>query len=192
MWIGSLRYEWSAIRHHSSVKKLDLELYAKYIPAAGDLAAIKSLSELFMLRYEFTRDDLSELFDSMDTPASCFKQIIDSPPLRDDCDGYHAALLYAVGINNETQLLTYVTKSYIKSHTLLVMKLDSEYYYVDNNQFGGPFAALPELVNDRAKGQRLWAVEFSHWNGRKWQRGWRWRETVTPVWIEYATPFLEF
>ncbi|NLN07086.1 MAG: hypothetical protein GX167_05635 [Firmicutes bacterium] len=151
---------------------MKLEQYRKYIPATVN--EIKHTMRQLYHRFIWTQDDLGKLFDSMDTPASAWDKAFSNPPLRDDCDGYHAALYWAVSFNCPCRLLTVVTGDIKNSHTVLVIRDGQHYYLANYNYLSRPLATIEDVLKELQqtyykKTTAIIAWELSYWNGRRWE-----------------------
>ncbi len=179
LWVKSLRYRWSSLRHSNSPKKVSgilehyLEEHSLIPKTIGD---IKKSAEAIMLNFDYTSDGPDRLYDSIDTPASCLERVfLDPEPLRDDCDGFHSALYGLVDYNFNCRLLTLVTRKIEASHTLLVVSHPTDYGYVcfDYNYVSEVLLNMNVIVADI--GRRLYKgvtdiiySELSKWDGDRW------------------------
>lgn len=169
IWLNYLRYRWSEFRHRDSPKCLDRLFYQYLIPSSLD--QITSLSKKLFNRFEYTQDNLTMLFDSMDSPASCWLSAFEHPPLRDDCDGFHSALYWASSIYFYCRLLTIMTIPLAKSHTCLIIKEGpGVYWIVDYTRTKGPFSSVGEAVKSIYKEGSVKVITYSlsFWNGSRW------------------------
>lgn len=171
LWIKHLRHLWSNWRHRGSIKETPESNKSWFPKTMRDLAVWLGWLES---RFTYTADSWTMLWDSMDTPAACLDVAINSPPLRDDCDGFHAAVME--GLNNiegcEVQLLTYVTQPIKYSHTVAVAKLQDSCLLIDYDKIE-TFNGLEELVSHVARFNNAITHEFSQYSPDKgWHTGW--------------------
>lgn len=172
LWIGNLRYKWSNWRHRNSIKESS-ETNRSWMPKTiRDIAVWVFWMEG---KFKYTYDNWTMLWDSMNTPAACLDIALNASPLRDDCDGFHAAIME--GLNNiegcEVQLLTYVTKPIKYSHTVAVAKLQDKYLLIDYDKIED-FASLEGVLAHVARFNNIVAYEFSQHNPAKgWHTGWK-------------------
>lgn len=116
-WATNLRYRWSRLRHMGSPKHTSIrrDLYPRN--QADILFTTAALHQAFV----YVNDGLFRLYDSIDSPAGAWERAFNPGPLRDDCDGYHAALLWAVNVHMKSYLLTIVSSDIVNSHTCLYL-----------------------------------------------------------------------
>ena len=172
LWIKCLRYEWSALRFKNSIKQLDEGVYKEYIPSS--LLQVKRVAEEVHNRFQYTPDNISHLYDAMDSPASCWQKAFEDSPLKDDCDGFHAALYWAVSFNFDCGLLTVVTSNIKDSHTILYFENEGLLHYVDYVYLSNGFANMGDLINHiqnrryKSRGTEIVDSELSCWDGNRW------------------------
>jgi hypothetical protein len=175
MWIIKLycdwwRYYWSAWRHRKSLTYYPVEL------RPGTLDDIKRIAgEMFNKNYFWTADGIDKLFDSLDNPAQCYKDMINGI-LRDDCDGFHSAmywLLYMNGIH--CRLFNIVTSPIADSHTVLIFKWADGFCCLN-------YDVLSDVTDDKSslldfikltsygdKPVKIIYTCFSKWNECRWE-----------------------
>ncbi|MFA5558829.1 MAG: hypothetical protein WDA59_05140 [Methanofastidiosum sp.] len=147
--------------------------YKRYIPSS--LSEVKKVAELLYKNFQYTPDDLTKAYDSIDSPISCWLRAFEnSGRLCDDCDGFHSALYWPVSYNFECRLLTIVTQNIKDSHTFLTFKTNDGYYYVDYTYLSPPFANMDDLVmhaENRLYKNKTFMIsyELSKWDGGRWQ-----------------------
>lgn len=175
IWVSQLRYRWSAIRHAQSVKVLTQEQFNKYKPfIPKSLNSIKNIAKEINNRFQYTNDSWDRLYDSIDSPASCVLRTFENPPLKDDCDGFHSALYWFVSHNFECRLLTTVTEDIKNSHTLLLLKYNQEYYYIDYTYLSKGYKNINSAINDIKKRRYnnitnfIMYYELSEWKTNQW------------------------
>jgi len=132
IWVVWLKPIWNNFRFRKSIKV--------YIPQSKELDTISELREKveeLYKNFEYKYDDISMLFDAIDTPPQCLFYL-ENNTLQDDCDGYHAAIYHLVTHRVEKasniKLITIVTKPFTKSHTMCVLDLNDKTYLVDYQQ----------------------------------------------------------
>lgn len=143
LWTNNLRYKWSNCRHKTSPVNTNVRSDLR----PGSIAELQAVALELYRNFEYTPDGITRLFDSIDTPAGAWERAFNPGPLRDDCDGFHAALYWAASKKLECFLLTLVTANIKDSHTLLVVKMGS-YYFVDYTFISGGYSNLDTLVKD--------------------------------------------
>ena len=175
VWFKNLRYRWSKWRHRKSKMFISVSDDISYGRIPKNLSDIKGLTSEIMKRFKYTPDGLDKLFDSMDTPASCWHRTFFQTPLRDDCDGYHAALYWAISKRFNCALLTVLTDDIVNSHTVLIAKTDGGYCLVNylDVQMNLPDldSVVKYLLNKYYQNKvSIMATELSKWDGhnRTW------------------------
>ncbi|NLM46881.1 MAG: hypothetical protein GX200_08785 [Firmicutes bacterium] len=151
---------------------MKLEQYKEYIPAT--VTEIRHTMQQLYRRFIWTQDDAGKLFDSIDTPASAWDKAFSNPPLKDDCDGFHAALYWAVSFNFPCRLLTVATRKIKDSHTVLVIRDGQQYYLANYNYLSRPLATMADVLQELQQTYYknradIIAWELSCWNGRRWE-----------------------
>lgn len=173
IWTKHLRYKWSYLRHFRAVKKIDSTPYADYIPTTAE--GVKSLTGELHRRFDYTPDGADRLFDSIITPAAAWLEAFEDPPLKDDCDGFHSALYWAVSHNFDCRLLTAVTEDIRRSHTALAFMDKNNLLYLVNYRVVTPGQDCIEKIKDRFIASQYrdpeikvvyW--ELSFWAGSIW------------------------
>ena len=148
----------------------------QYVPS--NLSDIRQTMLHIYSRFEWTQDGFNRLYDSIDTPASCWIRAFENPPLKDDCDGYHAALYWAVSFCFSCRLLTVATRNIKDSHTVMVIHHNNQYRLANYTYLSKPFACIEDVITDllrthynAKKSTRIVAWELSYWNGVRWKSG---------------------
>lgn len=164
-----MRYWWSLVRHLKSKKYSDCrpDLYPE------DMFDIRELSQLLYKNFSYRRDGVLNLFDSLNSPAQLWEDILKKPPLVDDCDGFHGALYWAVHHNFDCALMTLVTKDLGQSHTCLYVENGGLHYYVEYDYVSIPHTQMGLLIEDIRKHRdmpEITIVEYSTWSGRMWTK----------------------
>jgi len=166
-WATDLRYKWSRARHFNSpkVSTARRDLY----PAT--LLDVSRTARALFDNFVYTNDGIFRLYDSIDTPAGAWERAWNPGPLRDDCDGFHAALLWAVNVKMKSYLITVVSTDIVRSHTALYLPLYSVTgYVIDYTRRYGP-GSLGELINQIKEAHNMPGVimaELSAWDDRAW------------------------
>ena len=144
-WIKWLRPRWSNLRFRESLRAYQPQ--SEPIDNVTELRA--TLSSLYA-NFQYKLDDASMLFDAMDTPPQCLAAL-ESGLLRDDCDGYHAAIYHLIerrfASANNVRLITIVTKPFWHSHTMCVFDFDGQRYLINYRN------VVPISKNDDAADQ---------------------------------------
>lgn len=158
-----LRVYWSNFRNRSDIK----DYAVGKVSTAPEMAArARSMYQKFRYKY----DDFTELFDSMHTPAYCYKMCVTSI-LEDDCDGFHAALYHlAKSSGFECYLLTYISNPITSSHTILLFKYESRWYIIDYTTMLSYIDehSIIEDLEDR-KGIKIISWNLVEFNNNKFQ-----------------------
>jgi len=117
-WVEHARTRWSNARLAESMRD--------YTPKAAQINSVAELSaEIKRLypNFHYTYDDASKGFDAMDPPPQCLANL-ESGGLKDDCDGYHAAIYYLIQKRmpsaKDPHLVTVITEPFWRSHTMCV------------------------------------------------------------------------
>ena len=127
-WWLKERVSWSNKRHSNDIKDFPIDETNIYTPYN-----VISFASEYYLKFKYTRDNWDELFDAMHSPAYCYKELKEGL-LKDDCDGWHSALLHLCEKSGITAyLMTFVTKDIVGSHTVLVMKFNNKYWMINYN-----------------------------------------------------------
>lgn len=175
IWVSQLRYRWSIIRHRQSPKILTQQQYNQYkslIPQ--NLIDINHIVQEIYKRFQYTNDSWDRLYDSIDSPASCVLKAFENPPLKDDCDGFHSALYWFISHNFNCRLLTTVTQDIKNSHTLLLLKHNKKYYYIDYTYLSKEYKNIPLVIDDIKKRRYnnisnfIMYYELSEWKNNQW------------------------
>lgn len=173
LWIGSLRYLWSNWRYRRSIKVSPIETKI-WCPVAVE--ELDEWLEWAYSKFEWTMDGYAALWDAMDTPPSCLYSIVNTNTmLKDDCDGFHAAVLEAVRHVEgcEAHLLTYVTIPIRLSHTVLVIKCGDQYLLIDYDACSA-YRNVADIVWFINRKNDVLAMEFSQYSPEKgWHTGWK-------------------
>lgn len=120
------RVLWSNIRNKNNI--IDYHVDEKIIDFRYDVLKI---ARILYKNFQYTYDNATELFDSMRYPAQCYLDYKQGK-LKDDCDGFHAAMYYILENNNfDCCLLTYVPKKVTDSHTVLLIKYINRIFKLD-------------------------------------------------------------
>ena len=129
IWVVWLKPLWNGLRFRKSIKE--------YVPLSGEINTIGDLQDRVVELYKnfkYKYDDISMLFDAIDTPPQCLFYL-ENNTLQDDCDGYHAAIYHLIihRMKNASniKLITVVTKPFTKSHTMCVFDSNDKTYLVD-------------------------------------------------------------
>ena len=162
-WATDLRYRWSKIRHRGSLLSTHVreDLYPETVPALKETAV--ELHKNFV----YVRDGFLRLYDSIDTPANCWNRAFNPGPLKDDCDGFHAALYWAACKNFECYLVTIVSTDIVKSHTALWLPRVGIMDYTRLHE-GDDLNLTVEKVKKSRHISGIFHVELSKWAGDRW------------------------
>ncbi len=159
-WVSNLRYRWSRFRHRNSPKTSFLR--QDLIPQ--NFSDIQRTAKELYKHFEYTLDDITRLYDSVDTPASCWNRAF-TERLKDDCDGFHSALYWAVSQRFDCYLLTLVTKDIINSHSLLVVNYNGKKYFVDYTHVSNAYEGLRTLIKGVVKYRRMPEIIIAEGSG---------------------------
>jgi len=166
IWTENLRYRWSRRRHARA--PVTTTVRRDLIPKR--FSDIQRVADELRSRFIYTRDGIDRLWDSIDTPASCWERAFPGP-LRDDCDGFHAALYWAVSHNFRCYLLTLVTRQIVDSHVLLYIR-HGGHFYLDYTYLSDRFMTFDSMVEHigRRREMDIVSTELSVFtNG--WRKG---------------------
>ena len=121
----SLRVKWSNLRNKKNITECPVE------EKISKPLFIVNIARQMYTKFTYQYDGPTELFDSMRFPAQCYTDYKNGL-LKDDCDGFHAALYHVAESNSyDSYLLTYIPTKLSKSHTVLLIK-HNNYFYVDD------------------------------------------------------------
>lgn len=98
-------------------------------------------------KFVWTADSPVYLFDLMRTPAQCYGDFAKKGKLRDDCDGFHAAIYHALHDYYECYLITCMTTPVSKSHTMLIFKYKTLWYLVDYANVKSAGSTIEEVIS---------------------------------------------
>lgn len=140
-WVSDFRYRWSRVRHKNS--PITTSLRGDLIPQ--NFKDIQRTAQELYINFEYTLDDVTRLYDSIDTPASCWERAF-TGKLKDDCDGFHSALYWAVSQNFNCYLLTLVTQDIVSSHSLLVISHGGKLHFVDYTYVSNGYERMESLI----------------------------------------------
>lgn len=166
-WTTGTRYKWSNLRHRRSPKttKINAGAIAKSMP---ELAA---RADDLLRHFEYRPDGITHLLDSIDTPAGAWEKAYNPGPLRDDCDGFHAALLWAAREMEGARLFTIVTSHIPDAHTLLIIE-GKELLTQDYRSQAGPFKTIDlaarHIIKTRKMRGEFWLAEMSVFKNGWW------------------------
>ncbi|EEG78943.1 hypothetical protein [Dethiobacter alkaliphilus] len=124
--------------------------------------------------FVWTQDGPGRLFDSIDSPASCWDRAFNYPPLRDDCDGFHSALYWAVSQHFSCRLLTVATLPLHHSHTVLIIRNKGQYHLANYTYLSTALSDLDAVIKDlfrtfyRDKNVQMVTWELSVWDKTRW------------------------
>lgn len=121
-----IRPAWSNFRWKNSIRtNVEVE---ESITSLEDIAKV---ARKVYSTFEYTYDDVSQLFDSIVPPGQAYTNY-KHQNFKDDCDGFHACIyhiLQAKGI--PVYLLTIITKPFTRSHTINMFYINNKWYILD-------------------------------------------------------------
>lgn len=167
-WTTDWRYRWSRIRHFRSPRVSSIR--TDLVPQ--NLDEVKLVAAEINRNFVYRRDGFSRLFDSIDTPAGCWERTFKTGPLKDDCDGFHAALYWAVSRKMHCFLFTIAALNITHSHTLLCIEANNYYYIADYTYISKGFLCKEDVIKDICARRSIGSIlvtESSVWNGARWQ-----------------------
>lgn len=171
-WTTNHRYRWSNYRHRKSPRWTDIQNNL----TANDSVELNLLSRRLLLNFDYRPDGITHLFDSIDTPAGAWQKAFDPGPLRDDCDGFHAALYWGARGMKGVRLFTIVTSCIPDAHTLLLTEGD-QIRIQDYQNEAGPFKTIRQaaehVIWKRKMRGEFWVAELS-----VFENGWRTHQTI--------------
>ena len=151
--------------------------YCIYIPKT--IVDVERVTHELWNRFAYTHDGWDRLYDSIDSPASCWMRAFEKTPLRDDCDGFHSGMYWLVskmdGVRN-CLLLTVATRGIKQSHTVLFFSLGASFYLVNYRYVSQYLRGLEEAIEDLKRQHYrsrvdIISLELSEWDGRRWKTG---------------------
>jgi len=165
LWTDNLRYKWSGIRHAGS--PVTTNVRRDLIPR--NFSDIQKIADELRANFEYTRDGIDRLFDSIDTPASCWDRAFNPGPLKDDCDGFHSAVYWAVHHNFRCWLLTLVTRNIVDSHVLLYIR-HGGHFCLDYTYLSDRFMTFDSMVEYIAARRNM---DVTSTTLSTWDNGWK-------------------
>ena len=168
IWLDYLKPFWSKIRWNKQRKVVAEECKE----TVKTIAEIRAMCSKVYSCFEWTMDDISELFDSYRPTEYLYNTYLGEKAKgkkwQDDCDGYHT-VIYHILIQNgfDAVLFTIATKPFTKSHTMCLFKADGKMYLVNYTSVreyeSGNIQAIVDDYNKRNK------LEPEHyWNTQKY------------------------
>lgn len=132
LWCNYIKLFWSKIRWCGK-RKIKAVPCTESLTSLGD---IRQMCKTVYRSFEWTMDDISELFDSFAPVEYLYNYYRDSEEaaekFKDDCDGYHSVIYHILTqCGYDAALLTIATSPISKSHTMTLFKLDGKYYLVN-------------------------------------------------------------
>lgn len=132
LWCDYLKPFWSKIRWCKKRQVVSREVSEQ---VTSDISSVRSLCSKVCSRFEWTMDDISQLFDSL-RPCEYLYQLYCNAnyddPLKDDCDGYHSLIYHILHENGfDCCILTIVTNPIRDSHTMTLYKVNGCYYLIN-------------------------------------------------------------
>jgi hypothetical protein len=170
LWVKNLRYVWSNKKLATIPKEVTLQ------------HSIKSIDELSVFvkdcykKFEWVADGKELLFDAMNSPEYCWYKMTEEPPLQDDCDGFHSAIMWGLRGSFESRIITIVYKNILLSHSFLILKHLDKFYLVDYD-FVIPVNGEQSLKNAVSEFEKFYhredseilCTEISKWENRRWK-----------------------
>lgn len=160
LWL-KLRVGWSNIR------------WGKNNPTISQQVKVNNASQIQLLakdiynKFTYEYDDITELFDAMRTPSRCYQDYLDGE-LKDDCDGFHAALYCVVQESGyECYLMTYITTPITDSHTVLLVKIKNQWHIFNYKSH----LVLSSLSNIKEEIEDKYKVKIDCYNFTQFKNG---------------------
>ena len=129
LWFCGIRIIWSNFRFRKSIKE-----YTSKRPKLNSIEDIQQELNFLYGNFEFKYDDVTMLLDAMDTPPSCLNNL-ENAKLTDDCDGYHAAVYYALKTRltgvTALNLVSMIAKPFTDSHSMCAFGFEGKMYLID-------------------------------------------------------------
>jgi len=136
---------WSNRRFRKSTRFFP---YIEDVDVVNNLTQIKDLVIKLYNYFEWTADDISQLFDCIQPPTQCYVDY-KKGLLKDDCDGFHALVHYCLHYSNiESYLLTANPKKAKDGHCILLFKLNEKWYVNDYDIVYEGFNTAKKAIED--------------------------------------------
>ena len=117
---------WSGIRF----RKMDR--FSKDINEEDKVSTIDDIQNVINKinsKFEYTKDDITMLFDAILPPRESYKRYTEGK-LKEDCDGFHSAVYHVLqSCNIESYLMAVNAKGF--GHCVLVFNLDKMWHVLD-------------------------------------------------------------
>lgn len=141
LWENRIVGPWSSIRHKNDVAQTTI------LRKINSVTDIELLSKDIKKKFQYKHDGILELGDSMRPPAQCY-QSYKLGALVDDCDGFHAALYYAVEQSGlPAKLFTIASPIPNKGHTILAYQIRNKWGYQDYTSGEYGWNTIEELID---------------------------------------------
>ena len=143
-WILWSNHRWKDVERHNMI--IDDKVDEWILKPLNSISDIKAMTCQAYKRFEWTRDGVDQLFDSMCPPPYNYVRY-KTGVLKDDCDGYHALMYQILHANNiECYLMSVVDWQW--GHCILLFKFENNWYTMDYTTIRKPFATAEEAIKD--------------------------------------------
>ena len=144
-WL-KLRVSWSNLKNKGDIINISVDDSDK-LNTKALYSSLKKAAANVYLKYTWTQDTFTDLFDCMRTPARCYSDYKQGK-LNDDCDGFHACIMHLCNeANIDCVLLTYMVPNINQCHTIAVAKSKTGVYYKIDYESVNRYDSIEELVN---------------------------------------------
>ena len=134
--------------HWSNIRFKQAERFSTFIQEADLInyfVDIRAIAKMAYENFEWTADGIDQLGDAIVPPPCAYNQIIKGK-FKDDCDGFHAAMLHILLINHiESYLLT--ANAIGGGHCILIFKYNDKWYILDYTRIYGPGTTAKEVID---------------------------------------------
>ena len=173
IWLKVLKCPWSKLRwwkyrntESRAVQKVDEDNMQSVVNDINN-------------HFEWTMDDVSQLFDSM-RPApylyNCYLNTVENGgKVTDDCDGCHTIIYHVLKQNGyDVALITVVTKPFTQSHTMTVIRNINKdekntYRVINYRKISKEYYSLDDFAKDYSLPVRGWYLHEYDYIGKKFR-----------------------
>ena len=122
--------------------------------AAADKATtidgIRSLVRKLYSHFDWTKDDWTELWDSVCPPAYNYQRYTKGT-LKDDCDGFHALSYHCLYQSGITTIAILSVLQGTSGHAVLIFKLNGSWYVNDYDSVYGGYSSAGQAITEYNK-----------------------------------------
>lgn len=139
---------WSNIRFRNTIRK-DTTLLREE-DRVSTIKEIRALASRVYKKFTWTADGADQLWDAITPPSQNYSNYINTPEVRDDCDGFHSIMYYCLSLSGiECYLLSVIARG--GSHCVLLFKYKNKWYVNDYSSVHGPYGSAEEAIKNYNK-----------------------------------------